>query len=130
MIILICGSRDHMRGADFIDECLQRARWRNELYMVVEGDGRGIDGDAKEFAIVNDYPHAQFPTNVRKYGPKAGPLRNAQMIDFLVSMRDAGHRVGVLAIPGPNSKATWDTVQRAKKHRITVKIDHTLCGGE
>lgn len=128
MIILICGSRDHMRGGGFIERCLKRAGWLNELYMVVEGAGRGIDLDAREFAQVKGFPFAEFPARWDRLGPKAGPLRNAQMIDFLVSMRDAGHRVGVLAIPGPNSKGTWDTVRKAETNNLTVKVDRALMG--
>lgn len=78
---------------------------------IIEGGAKGADAIARRFALKEGLPLQTFPAKWLTHGPKAGPLRNQQMID-------EGKPELVLAFPG--ASGTADMVRRAKAAGIKV----------
>ena len=78
--LLICGSRD------FSDEKLMRVtlgRYIDSLGrpdVIITGGARGADFMAESLAKAMKIPVESYPADWRKYGRRAGPLRNIQML--------------------------------------------------
>ncbi len=110
--VLICGGRDLTEGD---------ARWCNLLSQydeqygpfahVIHGGAKGGDNIGKEWAALNKLPVSEFVANWRKYGKRAGPLRNQRMLD-------EGKPDLVIALPG--GRGTADMIQRAEAAGVRV----------
>lgn len=72
---------------------------------------RGVDSFAAEWAIKFGFKLYKFPAEWDKYGRKAGPIRNQQMLD-------EGKPDAVIAFPG--GTGTADMVRRSEKAGIKV----------
>lgn len=104
MRVLICGGRDwanpeklpegyqHLaaemkqQSFDFLDE-LHEAR---NITVVIEGEARGADTIAREWAESRGITVEKYPADWKRYGKAAGPIRNKQMLeegkpDFVVA---------------------------------------------
>lgn len=82
---------------------------------VVHGAAKGADSIADQWCKEANVEVKRYPANWAKYGKKAGPLRNQQMLDE----EEVDY---VIAFPLDNSIGTWDMVDRAKKAGIKVEI--------
>jgi len=109
--VLVCG------GRDFADANLlwQRLEYAQELHgkiaVIIHGGATGADSLAAEWANRERIKAICFNANWRKYGKRAGPLRNQRMID-------EGKPDLVVALPG--GRGTADMVGRAKNAGIGV----------
>jgi hypothetical protein len=132
MRILVCGGRDFTnRNLLFstLDKlCLDRGwyyggdssgedNWLPNV-TIISGMARGADTLAIDWATVNWCSTLEFPAEWDKYGNKAGPIRNQQMLD-------EGKPDLVVAFHGPPRKdgrrtGTQDMVARAKEAGIEV----------
>ena len=76
----------------------------------------GADWHAKEAAKELGIEQKPYPADWERYGKKAGPIRNSQMVaenpDIAVC----------LAFPLPDSRGTWDCVGKADKAGIKVRV--------
>lgn len=99
-----------------------------KIESIVSGGARGADSLAYKWACdygVNFicYPPLDYEKRVVGF-TTAAKMRNERIVS------DADYLV---AFPDPESKGTWDTVNRAKLKGIPVKVvspDHDLEGGE
>jgi len=80
---------------------------------LIHGDAQGADRLAAHYAEGLGWNVQAYPPAPPGYGPQL-TARNQAMID---SEPDV-----VLAFPLPGSVGTWDTVNRAKRAGITVRI--------
>lgn len=122
----MCGGRDWndrvaLRSA--LDDALADCP---DGMMVVEGCARGADRIASAWAD-NHAPdgvlHARFPARWDLYGKRAGPLRNADMLRYLLAQRDEnGADIGILAFHDDlaKSRGTGDMVRRAEAAGVIV----------
>jgi hypothetical protein len=87
--LLICG------GRNFADESLMHSvlDFRRKPELVIHGGASGADTLANEWAEFWGYPIVEFPADRVRFGKRAGPLRNSQML------RD-GKPTLVIAFPG------------------------------
>jgi hypothetical protein len=117
MRILVCGGRDYA-DEDVVARVLTDAftfwiRSSDEPFVIVHGDARGADrlagawADAYPDILVNE-PH---PADWTRYGRRAGPIRNQEMLDSGIDL--------VIAFPG--GRGTADMVHRARKAGVKVK---------
>lgn len=83
---------------------------------IISGGATGVDTVAIEWAIVNWIPFAEFKPDWKRYGRKAGPLRNQKMLDEGVDL--------VIAFPG--GKGTADMVRKAKRYSGVRVIEYTF----
>ena len=100
--LLVCGSRSWQdRGLIYV--------WLTHLQprLVIHGAARGADTLAGEVAKALNIPVRVFPADWLKWGRRAGPLRNQQMLD-------AGLPDKVIAFWDGESRGTLDMIKRAK----------------
>lgn len=116
MRVLVCGSRDFDDRAA-IGNRLWVLMARIGPFTVIEGDARGADRIAGEWADLMGVPHLRFPADWKRYGRAAGPIRNQQMLD-------EGRPDLVLAFTHDitTSKGTKDMVTRAQQAGLPVYI--------
>jgi hypothetical protein len=87
--------------------------------IVIHGGSRGADTIAARIARSLGHDIEKFPASWA-LGPKAGPLRNARMINRLDELRADGYRCFVLAFPHPTSTGTPDCMSKARRAGFRV----------
>ncbi len=113
--VIVCGNcsfRDYGAVKSVLDEMLPQ-----EDVMIVSGHAVGADRLGERWAEENEIPFAVFPACWKKYGKKAGPIRNSQMIAFA---REATPMV--IAFWDQVSSGTGDTVKKARACGCEVVI--------
>lgn len=119
MRILVTGSRN-LTNRQLVVEALQVAAFGadpTELITVVHGacPYGGADAFASDWAeIAFNAEEEAHPADFDGLGPKAGPLRNQEMVDLGADI--------CLAFPTEGSRGTWDCVRRARAAGIPVEI--------
>jgi hypothetical protein len=125
--ILVCGGRDFDNWGllrDTLYDITDERNWVTEKdiafnylpdVVIIHGGAKGADDLADQWAAVNWTGLEIYPADWDKYGKKAGPIRNQQMLD-------EGKPDLVIAFPTPKSRGTWDMVRRAQKANIETII--------
>lgn len=118
MKVIICGSR-YLKDFDVVANAVRASGFA--IHEVVSGGAAGADRLGEEWAVKAELPGGfkVFLPRWNAQGPKAGPLRNQEMVDYA----DA-----VIAIPCPKSRGTWDCVRRAQAKGIPVYIHREALG--
>jgi hypothetical protein len=122
--ILVCGGRDYMdidKVYCTLDSVVDKhGLWHPDYptcvsqdLLIVSGGARGADAFAREWAGERGARINEYLPNWSKYGLRAGPLRNAEMLQ--------NERVD-LVVAFPGGAGTRDMISRAQKARIEVKI--------
>ena len=124
MKILICGSR-HWTNYDSIISAVQRlvVKYGKENITIIEGGAPGADSLARQAAIECGISYKEFPADWGRFGRKAGPIRNQQMLDEL-DVTESGGQDMVVAFHEDieKSRGTRDMVNRARKNGVPVYI--------
>lgn len=110
MRAIICGGRkfeDRVGGFAFLNEIHSGT----PISFVIEGGAVGGDRIGREWAIKNNIPYYTYEPDWDGLGPKAGPLRNKQMLV-------EGKPDVVLALPG--AKGTAHMVRIAEEANVKV----------
>lgn len=85
MKVIIAGSRYGVYHY-FFEEKLKELFLNEDspygITEVISGCAAGVDTMAINWAIKHDIPIVRFPANWENLGPKAGPLRNADMAEY------------------------------------------------
>lgn len=90
MRVLVCGGRDYGKNPDgtdnaaeqdFLFDYLMDILLEHPNMTVIQGEARGADTLAKLWANFMKVPVVSFPADWKKYGNRAGPVRNLQMIE-------------------------------------------------
>lgn len=84
-----------------------------EIESLVSGGATGADKLTERYSDEKEIPITIYNANWKVYGKSAGPRRNT----FIVEDCDF-----VIAFPSESSRGTWDTVNKAKKRDIPVKL--------
>lgn len=115
--VLICGGREFddlglfMTTMSDIQEELDFDG--RQPVTIIEGGAKGADFLARCWAKYCGWEHDPYPANWGKYGNRAGPIRNRQMLN-------EGKPDLVIAFPG--GSGTADMVHISKEAGITVRI--------
>ena len=110
MRVIIAGSRS-INNQSIVEEAIKNSGF--EITEVVSGNAKGVDICGELYAIKNNLPAMLFPANWSKYGKSAGPIRNQLMADYADAL---------IAIPGKDSKGTWDMIRKANAKGLKVYI--------
>ena len=115
--ILICGGRHFCDYAllESIADNVVKEQVFSEI-EIVSGHCVGADRMGEEYAKRRNYALKVFPAEWKKYGKRAGPIRNKQMIDYIAEFENKI----VIAFTSPNTKGTKNTIALAKKANIRV----------
>lgn len=114
MKVLICGGRE-FNDATFIHAELDRLHAQYHFNTVIEGDARGVDRIAGEWARARGVELVEFPADWTNEGRHAALIRNERMLR-------EGKPDLVVAFPG--GRGTWHTCSHAQKLGIpVVKVD-------
>ena len=117
--VLICGGRDYSDPEHVLLEAVRfLAVFYGDKLRVMHGGAKGADMLAGEAAISFGVPVKVFPADWDTHGKRAGPIRNKQMLEYLLMCRRKGHSVQVVAFPG--GKGTEHMVKLATEARIDV----------
>lgn len=114
MKVLVCGGRA-FDDTKFIFSELDRLHAQYDFRTVIEGDARGVDRIAGEWACARGIELIEFPADWENEGRHAALIRNLRMLQ-------EGKPDLVVAFPGGNG--TWYTCSHAEKMGIAVlKVD-------
>src|SRR5438034_11139383 len=80
MRVLVCGGRDWTDGEAILRE-LERIHQETPITAVIEGEAPGADRLARQAADELGIPVVPFPADWKRYGRRAGPARNQQMVN-------------------------------------------------
>lgn len=98
LVVLVCG------GRDFNDNELVRRTLAHLLNYddveIIQGGARGADRLGKMFAEDHSLRGKTFEADWDQYGRRAGPIRNHEMLNYLLTRREQGDKVCVIAFPG------------------------------
>jgi hypothetical protein len=119
MIIIVSGWRfcsDRWFIISHLDEIQRQCKERDiPITKLVQGGARGVDAHAKYWAEMRDIEHEEERADWKAYGIKAGPIRNATMLQkYDISL--------VIAFLHSESKGTRDMIRQAKNKGIQCKI--------
>ncbi len=84
---------------------------------IVSGHAEGADRFGEIYAERHNIKCAVFPAQWEKYGKKAGPIRNSQMIKYAKEQEPA-----IIAFWNGHSKGTLDTLVKAMNDSIPTTI--------
>ncbi len=85
--------------------------------MVISGAARGADHIAARVAFEEGFDVVEFPAQWKKFGRKAGPIRNQQMLDEGKPTFVFAFSLDIL-----QSKGTLDMVTRATQAGVPVVL--------
>jgi hypothetical protein len=116
MRVLVCGGRDYDNRAK-VFRILRRFELKfGPIDCLIQGEAKGADSIAKEWAEVHKVKIDSYPADWKKYGKRAGYLRNKQMLED-------GKPDVVIAFPGRKGTAmmiqiTKEAISRGKKIKL------------
>ena len=116
MRIIITGSRDmaaNAVGIDIVTVAIRREAGPGP-HVIVHGAARGADMCAEWAAVINEWQSEPHPADWKRFGKKAGPIRNQNMADRGADL--------CIAFPDSNSVGTLDMVRRAKAAGIRTLV--------
>lgn len=124
MKLLIAGGRDFIpqpRHWAWLDELREQYALKGdhgiEIVEVVHGCQRGADTFGKEWADDRGIQTNPFPADWNRFGSRAGPIRNSEMANYLLTESERGHDVAVVLFPGGRgTQSMWaEAVKRGLK---------------
>lgn len=110
MRVLVCGGRKYDNGVSLYG-VLGRLHREHNIALVINGGAPGADSLASKWAKANGVPCQTHHAKWDRYGRRAGPIRNALMLDQNPDI--------VIAFPG--GAGTADMVRRAQAAGVIVR---------
>lgn len=109
MKILITGSRN-FDNYEFMKSVLNDF---DSIEEIIHGGCKGADKYASRYAKKYGYAEKVFSAEWNKYGHGAGPIRNAQMVNYCKKYSKS-HLI-CMAFPSFSSKGTYDMLNKVRK---------------
>lgn len=109
MRVLVCGGRLYQDYARVTEELQDLGH----ISLLIHGGARGADSCGAKYANAHGIPVREFRANWDRYGKRAGPIRNQEMLregapDFVVAF--------------PGGEGTKDMIKRVQKAGIQMRI--------
>lgn len=121
MRIIVCGGRD-FHDLDFAWGALNALHYKRPITTLIHGAAAGADSLGRSWAMtISNIEILGFPANWERYGRRAGPVRNRQMLreglpDLVVAFPGGrGTRDMVLAA-GEAGVRVWNLAQKYKDY--------------
>lgn len=109
--VIVAGSRNFHNAEllhSTLDKLLANVREDHDV-VVVSGGARGADTVGEAYARVRGYPVERYPADWKRYGKRAGYLRNERM-----------------AVNANGLVAFWDGHSRGTKHMIDIATQKNI----
>jgi hypothetical protein len=116
MKLLVCGSR-LWANRQFLYKVLDALHEKEKIQILIEGESRGADAMARDWAVKNKVSLRKFPAKWDSYGNGAGPVRNQLMLD-----KGAPDRVLAFHNDIAGSRGTKDMVKKSLAAMVPVLI--------
>ena len=110
-ILAIVGSRYYDNYEEFVKIV---KKWKTEfgdISEIVSGGASGVDSLAARYAKENNIKLTEYLPDWTTYGKTACTMRNTQIIN---------HAQRLLALPGPKSRGTYDSINKALKKKMNI----------
>lgn len=119
-IALFCGSRE-WTDPEPIGKVMNKLP---EGSMIIHGDARGADLIADNEARRRGFEIMAVPADWERFGDKAGPLRNQEMLNRLIAAAGMHQAIRAFAFHHDPwlGRGTKDMVTRCTKNRIRVEV--------
>jgi len=116
--VIICGGREYILTPEdyaWLDERISALA----ITVALVGSQSEADHRARVWMERRGVATATFWPNFEYHGKPGGPMRNARMLFWVVTMAQAtGDQAGVLALPG--GRGTADMVRQAETYGVQV----------
>lgn len=110
MKVIVCGARDAQSPAQ-VFEALDQLHRRRPITELMQGGANGVDKFARDWAATKpEIKRYVCRADWERYGPSAGPIRNARMLEWKPDL--------VIAFPG--GKGTANMVAQANAAEVAV----------
>jgi hypothetical protein len=123
LAVAVTGSR-HWTDRAAIYDALTSLSLR--LAVVIEGRQQGADRIAGTWAAAHravGIAWVPFYADWKTHGKLAGPIRNAQMVEYLLlAQENCGWVPYFLAFPTADSVGTWDMIRKCQRNGIRGHI--------
>lgn len=110
MRVLVTGGRD-FNDLALLEMTLDAIHATNVIAVLIHGAASGADSLAGEWAVRNGIELIACPADWKRYGRRAGPLRNRQMLDLSPDL--------LVAFPG--GRGTADMIAAAKERGVPIQ---------
>ena len=113
--VIVAGGRD-FENYNLMESELDKLFGDNQDITVISGKALGADTLGEQYATSKGFKIDEYPANWKKYGKRAGMVRNKQMADnanMLVAFWDG------------KSKGTSNMIKEARKKKLKVKVVRT-----
>lgn len=117
MRVIVAGSRSAKEGD--VRHALDTCPWIGFVTAIVSGTARGADEFGERWAEDHKIAINRFPADWKKYGKRAGPVRNEIM---------AENAEGLIAVWDGVSRGTASMIGLAKKHGLRIEVMRTDLG--
>lgn len=117
--MLVCGGRDIRDSNGSLAKQLDDFVNAYEVEGIVSGGARGGDAIGERYARENGLRLVVFPANWKRYGKRAGFLRNEQMAAFCA-------QEGGVVFAFPGGRGTHHMIETARRHGVPVVYNGNL----
>ena len=117
--MIVCGGRnfDQYEYLEFVlDYIIRENGIEKDDLEIISGHCQGADQYGEDYAKYSEIKCKVFPTQREKYGRKAGPIRNSQMIGYTAESENPI----VVAFISSRTRGTLDTIDKARRKGIKV----------
>ena len=121
--LLVAGTRT-FDDEQLLKKELDKLKGKYDVRVVIVGDASGVDKMAEQWAYklrpVGVIVHIHY-ADWKKHKKAAGPIRNQEMVDDLVSRKEAKKKIAVFFWDG-ESPGTFDCLKRCRKAKVKRKV--------
>ena len=114
--IIVAGGRDFQDEA-YLNTSLDQLREEYIDIEIVSGHASGADKLAEAYAARLGLKLRIFPAEWKKYGRAAGPIRNREMLDYIMEEKPV-----VAAFWDGQSKGTKNMIEQAQKKNVDCRV--------
>ena len=114
--VVVCGSRN-WSNKDLLFATLSNLAKKEGFSCIIEGEARGADTLARQWANLHKVPVERFPAQWSRYGKRAGMLRNYDMI-----VARAPDKLVAFTSRRPPTSGTAHAIKLAKRYGIETFV--------
>jgi hypothetical protein len=119
MICIVAGSRS-ITDYTTVKTAIEASGF--DVTCLVSGGARGVDSLGERWAQENGVRIKRFPADWNKHGKAAGPIRNAEMADYIQQHASDWDGCGLIAVWDGISRGTDHMIDNAKSKNIPVFV--------